>query len=435
MIGFGVIIFIGSLILTLPQASRDGQPLPFIDALFTATSATCVTGLVVVDTADHFTLLGQLVILALIQIGGLGFMAMSILIAIVMGHKIGLRSRMMAQEAFNQLSIAGIVNLTRKIVIMTLIIEFIGGVILSLRFAWDLPLGTAVYYGLFHAVSAFCNAGFDLMGDFNSLTQYQQDPVVTFTIASLIVLGGLGFVVLNELYNYRRHKYLSLHSRMVLRVTAGLILIGAGIIFILEFFNPNTLYPLSLNWKITNAFFQSITARTAGFNTLAIDKMNDATLFIIVILMFIGASPGSTGGGIKTTTFGAMFLAVKSTINGKEDVEFGRKRISREIVRRAFAITALAVFVLITITTILSVTESDHIGGRDFIRVLFEVVSAFGTVGLSTGITPALTPVGKILLSILMFVGRLGPLTIAIALAYRRKKSVFRYPEDRIIVG
>lgn len=435
VIGFAVIILVGALLLTLPQASQDGQRLAFIDALFTATSATCVTGLVVVDTGSHFTLLGQLIILVLIQIGGLGFMAMSILIAMVMGQKIGLRSRMLAQEAFNQMNLAGVVNLTRRIVLITIFIEVIGAIILSARWSLDFPLGTAIYYGIFHSISAFCNAGFDLMGDFGSLTIYQGDWVVNLTIISLFILGGLGFVVLSELYNYPKYKYLSLHSKMVLRVTAILSLVGLVLIFALEYFNTRTLYSLSFTNKLLVSFFQSVTTRTAGYNTLIIGDMTDASLFIMIILMFIGASPGSTGGGIKTTTFGAMLLAVRSTINGQEDVEFSGKRISREIVRRAFAITVIALFLITIVTTILSVTESENIVGRDFIRVLFEVVSAFGTVGLSTGITPDLTPIGKILLSMVMFMGRLGPLTIAVALAYRRKKSIFRYPEDRIIVG
>jgi len=273
------------------------------------------------------------------------------------------------------------------------------------------------------------------MGDFRSLTPFQKDPIIVLTVACLIILGGLGFTVINELYNYPKQKYLSLHSRMVLKVTAFLIVVGTILVFVLEYFNSNTLLPLSFSGKLMNSFFQSVTTRTAGYNTLLIGELTDASLFIMIILMFIGASPASTGGGIKTTTFGAMLLAVRSTINGEDDVGFISKRISREIVRRAFAITGLAILLVCTVTTILSVTESGHVLGRDFVRILFEVVSAFGTVGLSTGITPDLTPTGKILISMMMFIGRLGPLTIAIALAYRRKKSLFRYPEDRIMVG
>jgi len=436
VIGFALVILLGALLLTLPQASASGHRLPFLDALFTATSATCVTGLVVVDTGTHFTILGQLVILSLIQVGGLGFMSMSILIAMLMGQKIGLRSRLLVQEAFNQLSPAGMVKLTRKVFVTTLTIEFIGAIILSLRWLREFPAPRAFYYGFFHSISAFCNAGFDLLGDFRSLTPYQEDPVISLTVAFLIILGGLGFTVINELYKYPKQKYLSLHSKMVLRVTGLLLLVGTILIFLLEYTNPQTLAPLSFGGKLLTSFFQSVTCRTAGYNTLIIGQMTNASLFVMVILMFIGASPGSTGGGIKTSTFGAMLLAIKSTINGQDDVEFNEKRISREIVRRSFAITALAMFLVIIATIILNVSEAGAVqNNRSFLNLLFEVVSAFGTVGLTTGITPHLTPVGKLLIIIMMFIGRLGPLTIAVALAARRKKGSFRYPEDKIIVG
>lgn len=436
VLGFVAVILVGACLLTLPQTSQTGKGLSFIDALFTATSATCVTGLVVVDTGTYFNLFGQLTILSLIQIGGLGFMSMSLLIAMLMGHKIGLRSRILAQESFNQLNLSGIVNLTRRVILMTFAIEIIGGFILMLAWMREFPLPKAMYYGIFHSISAFCNAGFDLMGHFSSLTRYQSQPVIPLTIAFLIILGGLGFTVLNELYNYPKQKYLSLHSKMVLRVTTVLIIVGTILILILEFTNNQTLGPLNLWAKTLNAFFQSVTCRTAGYNTISIADTTNATTLIMILLMFIGASPGSTGGGIKTTTLGSMILAVRSTINGQDDVEFAGKRISREIARRAFAITALALLLVIIAVIAINITEVPYErDGRTFLNLVFEVVSAFGTVGLSTGITPTLTSGGKLLLITMMFIGRVGPLTVAVALAARRKKSTFRYPEDRIIVG
>lgn len=435
VLGFAIVILIGALILTLPQTSTKGDGLSFLDALFTATSATCVTGLIVTDTGTHFNTFGQIVVILLIQIGGLGFMSMSLLMSMLLGQKIGLRSRILAKESFNQLNLAGIVKMTQKVLAMTLTIELIGAVILTLAWMREVPFSKAVYYGIFHSISAFCNAGFDLMGNYSSITAYQNDWLIPITIACLIILGGLGFTVINEVCNYRRQKYLSLHTKMVLQVTGWLILVGTVLIFFLELQNGKTIANLSLSAKIINSFFQSVTCRTAGYNTLPLGEMTTASLFIMVILMFIGASPGSTGGGIKTSTFGSMLLAIKATIYGQEDIEYSGKRISREIVRRAFALTALALFLIVVATLIMSLSES-HINTRNsFLKLLFEVVSAFGTVGLSTGITPTLTPIGKMVLIAMMFIGRLGPLTIAVALAVNKKKKAFRYPEDRIIVG
>lgn len=437
VIGFAAVIVLGAALLTLPQASADGKSLPFLDALFTATSATCVTGLVVVDTGTHFTLLGQLIIITLIQLGGLGFMSMSILIAILMGQKIGLRSRILVQESFNQLNLAGVVKLTKKVIATTLAIEFIGAVLLTLAWSKYLPFPKALYFGFFHAISSFCNAGFDLVGEFRSVTIYNNDPTICLPIAFLIILGGLGFTVINEVINYPKQKYLSLHSKMVLRVTAVLLIVGTILFFLLEYYNSHTLAPLSFSSKWLNAFFQSVTSRTAGYNSIAIGEMTNASLFVMVILMFIGASPGSTGGGIKTSTFGAMLLAIRANINGQEDAEFCERRISRESVQRSFTVTALAMFLVIIATIILNVSETGIVqqGGQSFLNLLFEVVSAFGTVGLTTGITTQLSPIGKLLIAALMFIGRLGPLTVAVALAARKRKSSLRYPEDKIIVG
>ncbi|NLG83663.1 MAG: Trk family potassium uptake protein, partial [Firmicutes bacterium] len=320
VLGFAATIFTGAVLLSLPIASNSGQSLRFLDALFTATSAVCVTGLVVVDTATQYNRFGQLVVLSLIQIGGLGFMTMSTLIAFLLGKRITLRERLVMQEALNQFSPAGLVRLTRNILLTTLIVEGAGATLLAARFAFDYPLGRSIYMGVFHAVSAFCNAGFDVMGrltgPFSSFTSYVGDPVVSLTICGLIVTGGIGFPVIQELYRYPRTRRLSLHAKLVLKITAALIIIGVTAIFLFEYSNPATMGRLSWGGKILGAIFQSITPRTAGFNTLDIGAMRLGTLFLLIMLMFIGASPSSTGGGIKTTTFGVLLATIIATIRG-----------------------------------------------------------------------------------------------------------------------
>lgn len=430
VIGFALIILIGSILLTLPISTIDGQGLHYIDALFTATSATCVTGLVVVDTGTVFTLFGQWVILALIQVGGLGFMTMGTIIAVILGKKISYRQRQFVRESLNHMSIDGIVRLVKRVINMTLIIEALGAVLLFLRFLTEMSWTKALYFGIFHSVSNFNNAGFDLFGHFNSLTQYVNDPVVNIVIMLLIILGGLGFFVIVELFEYPQRKKLSLHSKVVLVTTTILIVVGAVVIFAIELFNPNTLGGLKWQGKIFASFYQSVASRTDGSNTIPIGDLHQVTLFFIIILMFIGASPGSTGGGIKTTTFVTLLGAVWAMIRGRQDVVFFRERIGQARVYKALTIAFAALVLIILVTMILMFTEN-----QDFLKVLFETTSAFGTVGLSTGITPELTPIGKILISIVMFAGRLGPLTVAIAISMNHKDERFRYAEGRIIIG
>ncbi len=428
--GFAIIILIGSLLLMLPISNTTGKPLAFIDALFTAASATCVTGLVVKDTGLFFTTFGQMVIVALIQVGGLGFMTMATLIALVFKRRISLRERLILQEAMNQTSVEGIVGLIRKVLWYSLIIEGVCAAIFSIRWSFDMPVGRAIYFGIWHAISMFNNAGFDLFGEFRSLTGYVYDPIVNFTAMFLIISGGIGFVVMSDLVEYRKRKRLSLHTKVVLSMTAVLIVVGTLVIFVFEFTNPKTLGSLDWGGKVLGSLFQSVTPRTAGANTLDIAGLRQATQFFIIILMFIGASPGSTGGGIKTTTFALLIGAVFSMLRGREDIVLFRYRLAQARIYKALTITLLGLLFVIGVTMILSATEDHH-----FLMILFETVSAFGTVGLSMGLTPDLTVVGKLVITLTMFVGRLGPLTLAYALGPKKGKELYRHPEGKIIIG
>lgn len=430
VLGFAGIILLGTLLLMLPASSQSGESLAFIDALFTATSAVCVTGLVVVDTGTHFSVLGQVIIALLIQIGGLGFMTMATLVALAFKRRISLRERLILQEAMNQNTMEGIVRLIRKVVAYSLIIEVACGTLFTVRWSFDMPLGQAMYYGYWHAISLFNNAGFDMFGDFRSLTSYVYDPLVNFTAMFLIISGGIGFVVLSDLIDYHKTRKISLHSKVVLLTTGILIILGALVIFVFEFNNPRTLGGLNWGGKVLGSFFQSVTPRTAGANTVDIAGLRQATQFFMIILMFIGASPGSTGGGIKTTTFIIMIGAVIAMIRGREDIVFFRYRLLQERIFKALTITLLALLFIIMVTMILSTTEDSG-----FLMILFETTSAFSTVGLSMGLTLKLTTFGKLLICFTMFAGRLGPITLAYALGQKKGKELYRYPEGKMIIG
>ncbi|MEF3307049.1 TrkH family potassium uptake protein [Paenibacillus sp. GYB003] len=430
VIGFAAIIVLGGVLLSLPVSTSNGQGLPFVDALFTATSATCVTGLVVVDTGTYFSVFGQIVIMALIQVGGLGFMTMSTLIALVLRKRISLRERLILQEALNQGSMEGIVRLIRKVLVYSLTIELVAALLLAIRWSLDFPVGEAVYRGLFHAVSMFNNAGFDLSGEFRSLMPYADDVLVNVVAMSLIVLGGIGFIVMSDAMDFRKKRKLSLHSKVVLSMTGFLIVFGAIVIFLFEYTNPRTLGSLNGTGKVLAAFFQSVTPRTAGANTVDIAGLRQATQFFIIILMFIGASPGSTGGGIKTTTFTTLIGAMVAMIRGKEDIVLFHNRLAKDRIYKAITLTLFAIFLVIFVAMLLSTTE-DH----PFLMILFETTSAFGTVGLSMGLTPDLTTFGKIMIMLTMFAGRLGPVTLAYALQPKPDKELYRHPEGKIIIG
>jgi trk system potassium uptake protein TrkH len=427
--GFAAIILLGAVLLTLPAAVQPGNETDFLTSLFTATSAVCVTGLVVVDTGTHWTTFGHVVILLLIQVGGLGFMTMATFFAMLLGRRIGLRQRLIIQESLNQTNVAGIVRLARYVLLFTFISEFVFAAILAARWSVDLGWRKGLWYGLFHSVSAFNNAGFDLFGEFRSLTGYVEDFTVNFCVTTLIILGGIGFSVIVDLFRrFRNPRRLSLHTKLTLSVTALMLLAGTVLIYFLEL--NNTLRPLSPAGKVLAAYFQAVTPRTAGYNTLDMGALHSATLFLIVILMFIGASPGSTGGGIKTTTFGTLAVSIWSMIKGKSDAEVFQRRIGKEQFYKAVAILLLASTLVVVVSLLLSVTEN-----ADFLSVLFETTSAFGTVGLTMGLTPKLTTTGRVLIILTMFLGRVGPLTVFYAMGRSGRKTSLRYPEEKILVG
>lgn len=428
-LSFAWLILAGAFLLMTPLASATGQSLSFVDALFTSTSAVCVTGLSIVDTGVYFSRFGQIVLILLIQAGGLGIMTMATLMALLMRKKIQLRERLIMQEALNQLTFAGIVRLTKYVIQVTLAIEFTGGTILAVRWYPEYGL-EGIYFGYWHAISSFCNAGFDLFGGYQGLTGHVEDVTVNLSVSVMVILGGIGFAVLADLWENKKFAACSLHTKVVLATSGFLIVIGAIVVFLLEYDNPNTLGGLSLKGKLLGSYFQAVTPRSAGYHTLNTADLQGATQFFLIILMFIGASPASTGGGVKTTTFAVLSAAIWALIRGKNDAELFQRRISQNIIYKSFAVVFIAAALVIFVTMLLSVSED-----LPFLALLFEVVSAFGTVGLSMGITASLSDWGKVLIAITMFAGRVGPVTLALALALRTKKSPVQYPEGKITIG
>lgn len=435
--GFALVIFIGALLLNLPIASQSGESIGFLDALFTATSAVCVTGLVVVDTATYWSGFGHAIIIMLIQIGGLGFMTITTMFALLTKKRINLRERLLIQESLNQIDLSGLVRLTRYVLLMTFIIEGIGAMFLSTVFIPKFGFSKGTWYSVFHAISAFCNAGFDLMGgisgEFSSLTSYVNNFTITITISVLIIFGGIGYPVILDIIRNKKISKLTIHSKVVLMTTFILISIGTIFIFLVEYNNPDTLGNLPMGGKLLASLFQSITTRTAGFNTVDLSLMHQGSLFVMMILMFIGASPASTGGGIKTTTLATLILSVKSFILGKEDIEVYERRIDGLTVRKSLGIFFMAISLAAIGTLLISITEPSF----SLVEAGFEVISAIATVGLSIGGSPNLSVVGKIIIMLFMFMGRVGSLTIFMAIVSKgiRKKQLVRYPEGKIIVG
>lgn len=426
----------GSVLLALPAAAAQGHAISYLDALFTAASAICVTGLIVVDSPTAFSPFGHVVILLLIQIGGLGYMTVSTVLAAAIGRSISLQERLTLQEALNADTMEGLVRFAATVLKLTLAFELAGAAVLALR--WWGELGpVALWYGLFHSVSAFNNAGFALWSD--SLIRWRADLTVNLVMTGLIICGGLGFFVLTELLRLRRsHMRLSVHTKVVL-TASGVLLAGGTLAFLtLEANNPRTLAALPYGERVLAAWFQSVTARTAGFNTIDVGAMTQAGLFLTMALMFIGASPGGTGGGVKTSTFSITVVALWTMVRGDAESTMFRRTISRETVGKAFFICLIAFLVLNGVAGVTLVTE-----GRGLMATLFETTSAFGTVGLSMGeggapvsLVGFFTPVGKSLMMLMMFVGRVGPLTLAVALAHRATmRPKIRYPEGKVLIG
>lgn len=437
VVGFAAVILIGAILLSLPIATQTGERTSFLDSLFTATSAVCVTGLVVVDTATYWNFFGQIVIIILIQIGGLGFMTITTLFSLIVKKRINLKERLLIQESLNQIDLSGLVKLTRYILLMTFVIEGIGALILSTVFIPQFGFIRGSWYSIFHAISAFCNAGFDLMGNvtgpYSSLMYYVNNTTITLAISALIILGGLGFPVILDIVKNKKISKLNMHSKIVLISTSILIVVGMLFILIVEYKNVGTLGNLSLKGKILASLFQSVTIRTAGFATIDLTILHQATLFIMMIFMFVGASPASTGGGVKTTTIAVLILTVKSFLLGKEDIEVFGRRITSSTVRKSVGIFFVGVLAVLTGILLIVLIEPKF----DLLEASFEVVSALATVGLSIGGSPNLTFIGKLLIVIYMFMGRVGLLTIFLALVAKNtvNKQQIRYPEGRIIVG
>ncbi|MBN2357590.1 Trk family potassium uptake protein [candidate division KSB1 bacterium] len=434
-ISFFIFIMIGTGLL-YTQWSCNGDRLSFIDALFTATSATCVTGLITQDTGAFFTRFGQLVILALIQLGGLGIMTFSTFFAYIIAGRFTLRGRDLIETSVSSKPVPYLGKLLLFTVVGTLIVEAIGAVILTFRFSQDYPLDRSIYLAIFHAVSAFCNAGFSLFSD--SLIAYQNDWIINATVLCLIIIGGIGFWVLYDLMNLFKNGsgQLTLHSKLVLTVTASLVLFGAMLFLFFEW--NHTLQPIPMNGKILSSIFQSVTARTAGFNTVDVGGLDEGSLLMLMILMVIGASPSSTGGGIKTTTFGVILALIFSRLRSQEQVRLFNRGIPESIVSKAIGISFFWIVTVTVAVMCLLVSESYGVLGHAprgmMMDIFFECFSAFGTVGLSTGITPLLTKAGKVVIIILMYVGRIGPITLALAIANKPPLRI-RYAEEKIIIG
>ena len=416
-LGFALVILAGALILKLPVSVWPDAEVSFVDALFTSTSAVCVTGLIAIDVADHFTPFGQAVVAVLIQIGGLGVTSVGVGLILAAGKRVGIRGRMLAKEALNVDSFSGIIRLVRAVLLMTLFFETAGAVLSFLVFIQDYPLPHALGISVFHSIAAFNNSGFDILGGLRNLIPYQNNVLLNLTTCGLIIFGGIGFLVILDVMKQRRFKKLTLHSKVV--ITTSLVLIVSGTLFLKATEN--------ISWL--GAFFHSVSARTAGFSTYPIGEFTNAGLFVLCILMFIGASPGSTGGGIKTSTFFVVIQNVRS-IFVKRPLSSFRRSISQENLSKAYIVTILSLGVVCLATFLMCILEP----GCTFIQLLFEVVSAFGTVGLSTGITPGLSDAGKLVIILVMYTGRIGAFTL-LSMWIDHPEPNARYTQEPVTIG
>ncbi len=431
-LGFLIIILIGTFLLMLPASSADGRAKDFLSALFTATSATCVTGLVVVDTYAGWSVFGKAVLLVLIQVGGLGFMTVGVFVAVLMKRNIGLKERGILQESMNTLQIGGIVRLVKKITIGTFLIEGIGAVLLSIRFVPRLGWLEGICNGIFHSISAFCNAGFDLMGkeeEYSSLVAFSGDYLVNITVMLLIVIGGIGFLVWDDLQKKKfRFKEYRLHTKLVLTVTASLILGGALLIYLLE--KDGLMADMGAGESILASLFASVTARTAGFNTIDIGKMSAGSKLVTIVLMFIGGSPGSTAGGVKTTTFAVMLIFVWANLRNSHGSNVFGRRLEEEEIRKASIVVTINLLLAVGAAIILCALQD--LPTED---ILLEVFSAIGTVGMSAGITRDLSSLSRVVIILLMYCGRIGSMTFALSFTERKKVAPVQLPAEKIIIG
>ncbi|MEA3313321.1 MAG: potassium transporter TrkG [Caldisericota bacterium] len=431
VLSFLALIIAGGILLIFPFASSSHQFTNPLITFFTSTSATCVTGLVVVDTGTYWSGWGQFIIILLIQCGGLGYMTITSFFLILLNKKVSLEHRMILKQGLNVYNISGIMRFLQVTLLVVLIMEGLGTIALTLRFLRDFSFWRALTMGAFHSVSAFCNAGFDIMGGFQSFQGYTNDLTLNLTVMILIVTGGIGFYVLWRLL-HPHDRGLTFHVKIVLRITLFLILAGAGLFLLFEWRNPNSIANFSLRGKLLAAFFQSITPRTAGFSTVAIKNLNQSTQFILTWFMLIGGSPGGTAGGIKTTTFIVITGLVVYSIRRKGNVVIGKRTIKKGTLMRAVFVFGFAIFVIAIATLVILFVQG---GEFTFLQVLFEVISAFGTVGLSTGITTHLSSISRFVIIVTMFVGRIGSMSLVISMMGRRKTPHIGYPEEDIAIG
>lgn len=427
-LGFAILIIIGGCILSLPIFTRSGKATNLVDSIFVASSASCVTGLTTVNTAEHWNTYGHILILILIQIGGLGVMTLATLFPLILRKKIGLKSRQILKEQLNIDTLQGIMKLFRYVLVFTFLVEILGAILLSLRFVPIFGMAKGLWYSIFHSVSAFCNAGFDLLGD--SIYPYRNDNLINITLMSLVVIGGLGFMVTAEIFRKKSFEKLSTHAKLVLIISASLIVIGTLAFYLIESQVGGVLYKEGFKNSIMQSAFQSISARTAGFYSVKLNQMHDTSVLLLIILMVIGGSPGSTAGGLKTTTFGVLILSTISIFKQEDEVTIFNKHIEPKIIRKALAIIMVYLGLIFIVIFILSLSENFKV-----IDISYEVSSAFATVGASRGITGDLSTLGKILITISMYLGRIGPMTMAYSIGLKSKTKYIRFPEANISIG
>ncbi len=450
LISLLAVIIIGALLLRLPICNK--QPIRMIDSLFVATSATCVTGLTTIVPIEQFSVIGQIVLLSLIQVGGIGFMTLIAIVLIAIGKKLNLSDKLIIRESLNQDSFKGLVKLVKKVCLYTFIIEVIGACILSIRFIPDFGIRRGIWFSIFHSISAFCNAGFDLLGN-NNLTPYAGDWLVCGTIMALIIIGGLGFTVWDDIIeaikNKKRIKQLTVHTKLVLTMTLILLVTGAVSTFMFEKDNIQTMGMDSFGTKILKSAFQSTTLRTAGFFTIPQNELTSVSKFMAMCYMFVGGSPASTAGGIKTVTLGVIIILIINYIKGRQDTNIFNTRVSQGGINRAIIVFTISIFIIIMAISLLLITEDMEMEktfnedlatyfNLTFMDIAFEVISAFATVGLTLGITTKLTLAGKLIIIVLMIIGRLGPITISIALFKKHKEAKqpkAQYPHGNILIG
>ena len=432
-LSFAGLILVGSFLLSLPVASAGRTPVSWFDALFTSTSAVCVTGLVVRDTGTAYSVFGHVVLLGLIQIGGLGFMTFATLVFRLMGRGISLRNRMVMQDSLNEDVLGGVVQLVQWVFTSTFCVELAGAVLLSFRMIPMYGTAKGIFYSIFHSVSAFCNAGFDLFGGGRSLTGFSGDALISLTAIALVVIGGLGFGVLHDLVTLKRFRRFRLHTKLVLVSYGALMLVSFLAVLVLEWSNPATLGPMPVGEKLLNAFFQSITLRTAGFNTYDQQAQRDVTKLICCFMMVVGAAPASTGGGIKVTTLAILALTVRMVSRGESNIRVFGRRIESTVIQRALTIIFLALGLVFVDVCALSLMQP----GADFLDLLYECASAMGTVGISAIGSAALKPLARMLIILTMFVGRVGPLTLALLFARKqdRARELIEYPQEHVMIG